>query len=508
MSKLIITIGGTGSRSGNAAIFTMAANMSEAITGDLFVMSMDKDTQNGTTSKFNSVMDTYEELTKALGKVNERTFAKFDLDPNRKSWTMEGILGKAGSDTLESYCTPASRKFLQLFYTETERLMSLENGFERHPNIGSLVFEGIKANQNFVKKIDDVLKEGGRADIFIIGSIFGGTGASMFVNIAQYIRERAQTLKKVANVGGALLLPYFNIPLAPPEEQKNDPVTDDDLNEATQTALGYYESIKNLVRGGETGCEAGNAIFDALYVSGLDPRCRLTHEKDKAIYAKGGSSQDSECNVVDLLVASALCHFFDAADGKNKDLEVVSGETNQNLFVATLSKNSEAELDKIGWNNLPGNTVKLKDLLCFSIAICGIYYPDFRLAKKTKHALYCRCWKDGKKGSPHILASLHEFCCACLEFIFQIASTYADGQPICDLVDTGKLEKFLAFAKQTSYTEQQAIDWREKLPSILGTHLAFDFTALLDSLNCKYDRKKADTEIKLVNEIYNACQTN
>jgi len=486
----------------------MAANMSDWF-GDLYVMCMDKDTQNGTTAKFGTVMDTYDELTKVLNKVDSRRFARFDIDTKRKSWTIEGILGKSGGDTLESYCTPYSQKYLELFYSEKERKMTLKNGFERHPNIGSLVFEGIKANPNFIKKIEDVLRDGERADIFIIGSIFGGTGASMFVNIAQYIREQAQRLHRNVQIGGALLLPYFNIPQAPQEEQHNDPVTDDDINEATQTALGYYASIHNLVRGGDVGCEAGNAIFDALYVTGLQPRCRILHERDKAVYAKGGATQDSECNVVDLLVASAACRFFDAAEKKNRDLEIGKSDTSQNLFIATLSKEEDGDLTQIGWENLPENTKQLRHMLCFALAICGIYYPDYQLAKKKKFALYCRYLKNGGQNAEiAALGPLQKFCRAFLDFIFQVSSTYADGVPICNLVNRDKLEELLEFTRPDHFcSDAEAIRWENSLSDILAPYISFIFPKLKQELNRKYDRKKAASESELISTIYSACQT-
>ena len=509
MSKLLITVGGTGSRGGSATLFGMAANMSDWF-GDLYVMCMDKDTQNGTTSKFGAAMDSYDELTKMLDKVDGRRFARFDIETKRKSWTIEGILGKSGGDTLESYCAPHSHKYLELFYSEKERRMTLKNGFERHPNIGSLVFEGIKANPNFIKKIEDVLRDGERADIFIIGSIFGGTGASMFVNIAEYIREQAKQLRRDVRIGGALLLPYFNIPQAPQEEMRNDPVTDDDINEATQTALGYYANIPNLVCGGDVGCEPGNAIFDALYVTGLQPRCRILHERDKAVYAKGGAAQDSECNIVDLLVASAACRFFDAVDKKNNDLEIGKSDTRQNLFIATLSKEEDGDLTQIGWENLPENTKQLRHMLCFSLAICGIFYPDYQLAKKKKFALYCRYLKNGGRNEGSVaLTPLQKFCRAFLEFFFQVASTHADGAPICNIINRNKLEELLEFARPDHvYTDAEAIIWENSLSEVLSPYIQFSFSELKRELNRMYDRngQKAASEAELISEIYSVCQ--
>ena len=467
MSKLIITIGGTGARCGSASSFALAANMFSG-SGKIGVMPVDKDAGNGTSRAFNDYIgNTYAGIVNALGKDNpDRPFAKFDL-ALETNWKLDSLLdrGTGLSDTLRDYCTDFSQKFLPLFYTEAEQSMNLRDGFKRHPNIGALVFEAIKNDPAFNQAIDTVLQEaqGGTAEIFIMGSIFGGTGASMFLNLADYIRLRAQKHDNSKNtrIGGALMLPYFKIPLAPSDVKRTgDYVSDEDLDEATQTALQYYKSIPNLVRhGNKEGCEPGSAIFDALYLIGLNPHCSTRHDEEEhpPVYAEGGSKQESECCIVDFMAACALCHFFEASEKEQKNetdtpLYVQPGTPDQNLYTLLFTDSKNDELLKIDWDNLPPNAKAIQNLFRFAVYICGYLYPDYRNAgSKMKNCLYLKL--QNKEPSADSLEAIYQFCFRFLEFFLPVAATRAGGDTICNLVDIGALKQLVEFCRKASYND-------------------------------------------------------
>jgi len=467
MSKLIITIGGTGARCGSAAAFALAANMFSG-SGKIGIMPVDKDAGNGTSRTFNDyISNTYAGIVNALGKDNpDRPFARFDL-VLETNWKLDSLLdrGTGVSDTLRDYCTDLSQRFLPLFYTEAEQSMNLRDGFKRHPNIGALVFEAVKNDPAFNQAIDKVLQEasGGTAEIFIMGSIFGGTGASMFLNLAEYIRRRAQKneCSRHTRIGGALMLPYFKIPLAPSDVRRTgDYVSDEDLDEATQTALQYYKSIPNLVRhGNKDGCEPGSAIFDALYLIGLNPHCATRHDEDEhpPVYAEGGSGQESECCVVDFMAASALCHFFDASEKEQKSetdtpLYVQPGTPDQNLYTLLFSDSKSEELQKIGWENLPPNAKPMQTLFRFAVYICGYLYPDYRNADNKRHSLYFKL--QNKQQSADMLEGIYQFCFRFLEFFLPVAATRAGGDTICELADIGALKRLLDFCQKANYDDE------------------------------------------------------
>jgi len=517
MSKLIITIGGTGARCGSAAAFALAANMFSG-SGKIGVMPVDKDAGNGTSRAFNDyVSNTYAGIVNALGKDDpNRPFAKFDI-MLETSWKLDSLLdhGTGLSDTLRDYCTDLSQKFLPLFYTEAEQSMNLRDGFKRHPNIGALVFEAIKNDPAFNQAIDKVLQEaqGGTAEIFLMGSIFGGTGASMFLNLAEYIRLRAKKNEssRHTRIGGALMLPYFKIPLAPSDVKRTgDYVSDEDLDEATQTALQYYKSIPNLVRhGNKDGCEPGSAIFDALYLIGLNPHCATRHDEEDhpPVYAEGGSRQESECCVVDFMAACALCHFFEAAEREKTSetdtpLYVQPGTPDQNIYTLLFSDSKSDELQKIGWENLPPNAKHMQNLFRFAVYICGYLYPDYRNAgENEKYSLYYKL--QDKEQSAESLEAIYQFCFHFLEFFLPVAATRAGGDMICQLADIGALKQLLEFCRKANFDDDAVIEVIRLASNAFSSPLKVDSKAITSKLIGA--KKSIANEKELIARVYALC---
>ena len=78
-------------------------------------------------------------------------------------------------------------------YAPEEKAQNLSEGFRARPNIGAAAMLATSANENdpfwnqIHKALDDA-RGGEEVRIFIISSIFGGTGASGFPNIARKIK--------------------------------------------------------------------------------------------------------------------------------------------------------------------------------------------------------------------------------------------------------------------------------------------------------------------------------
>ena len=112
---------------------------------------------------------------------------------------------------------PEVKGLIDCLYDPEEKMQNLSEGFRARPNIGAAAMLATTSNEDDpfwsqIYKAIDAAKGGEEVRIFIIGSIFGGTGASGFPNIARKIRA-IQNEKGVAsnvNIGGALMLPYFD----------------------------------------------------------------------------------------------------------------------------------------------------------------------------------------------------------------------------------------------------------------------------------------------------------
>lgn len=118
--------------------------------------------------------------------------------------------------------------------------VEMDIGFVGNPNIGSVVLNQFKDSQEF-KEFASNFNDGDR--VFVISSIFGGTGAAGFPTILKNIRDAMNNRNidgkgflQDAKIGAVTALPYFNI-----EKDNNSPIQKSDFIAKTKAALYYYK---------------------------------------------------------------------------------------------------------------------------------------------------------------------------------------------------------------------------------------------------------------------------
>lgn len=160
----------------------------------------------------------------------------------------------------------------------------LSVGFKGNPNVGTVVLGEMIEGADWFKAFKTHCEKDDR--VFIIGSIFGGTGASGYPLIEKKIRdsEDSPAVKNVT-MGAVTVLPYFGL---------KDPTTNNsDIDSAnfytkTKAALAYYAS--------------GKLKSDYLYYIG-EKSLRQVYENDEA-------KQDDKAHFIELVAASALFDFL------------------------------------------------------------------------------------------------------------------------------------------------------------------------------------------------------
>ena len=139
--------------------------------------------------------------------------------------------------------------------------------------------------------------------VFIISSIFGGTGASGFPLLLKTLRTGTNfpnnDLINHAEIGAITILPYFKL--------KNDDESEIDSStfiSKTKSALAYYEN--NISK---------NNSIDALYFLADD--VTNTYENHE-----GGSAQQNDAHLVEFLAATAIVDFSNKqhTNTSNKEL--------------------------------------------------------------------------------------------------------------------------------------------------------------------------------------------
>ncbi len=131
--------------------------------------------------------------------------------------------------------------------------VEMDIGFVGNPNIGSIVLNQFKDSPEF-KLVATNFEANDR--IFIISSIFGGTGAAGFPTILKTLRNAKEIVGiggkgflQDAKIGALSMMPYFKV-----DNDEKSPIRNSDFVAKTKSALHYYK--ENV---------SGNHSINALY---------------------------------------------------------------------------------------------------------------------------------------------------------------------------------------------------------------------------------------------------
>jgi hypothetical protein len=298
MKTYIFAIGGTGARVLRAFTFLLAGSPEMPDNLDAIVpIVIDLDAQNADTKRTLSLMDFYCNVQKngnANGNKGKRLFG-VKIEKHMGSFTLD-VLSQKGTITFGDYINEGllngnDRDLVHSLYDDSqnssteELFLNLTVGFKGNPNIGSVVFNDIKDN-NAYQNFETNFQTGDK--IFVIGSVFGGTGSSGLPQLIKVMRNSKNNNVKNAHIGALLMLPYFSV-----QTPEGQPATINSqlFNSKTKAALAYYERFLN------------NDIDHIYYMA--EPQIPPSFS-----YGEGGQEQQNEAHVVELLAASGIIDFM------------------------------------------------------------------------------------------------------------------------------------------------------------------------------------------------------
>lgn len=350
-----IGIGGTGAKCAEALIHLLAAGLGpERCT----LMLIDQDEPNGNAVRTIDILGRYIDLRRRLGSGGSAASPLFRTElvapQGGVLWcpttTPGATLGKiCGYDLLDSK-QQSHRDLIDALYLPEERDQSLGEGFRAHPSVGAAVLLAqTRTADQFWKNVFDTIdaaSRGQKVKIFLLGSIFGGTGAAGFPTIARLIRDEVR--EKAGNaveIGGALMLPYFYFPR--PTNNSNELLPDSSMFlEQTKGALNYYFRLLTE-----------ETLFDQLYVAGWQPLLRIRS------YHKGGPEQQNPALIPELYAGLIALRFFLTGDSEPV-------------------KRFEREDGDVGWRDLPllqpNGDGKVRDKLGSLIRFAHSFHTVYR----------------------------------------------------------------------------------------------------------------------------------
>ncbi len=361
MSKIyIFGIGGTGSRILRSLTMMLAAGVKLG-TDEIVPIIIDPDMANADLTRTVALLNKYASIRGKLQfSSSSNQFFRTEIERKLPNYTLH--IQDTDDRSFREFIGYASmskqnKAMTKMLFSDKNLNSSMDVGFKGNPNIGSVVLNQIAHSEEF-EEFANSFSEGDR--IFIISSIFGGTGASGFPLLLKTLREGQHfpnhELINNATIGAITILPYFKV-----RRDENSEIESDTFISKTKSALAYYE--KNIIR---------NGIIDALYYLADD--VANTYDNHE-----GGSTQQNAAHLIEFLGASAIVDFsnshFDNPSNmelgiKDTDGAVTFGSFYQKmhemlyspLVQFTLMTNALTDkLDRAKSSSLTANKDKFKD---------------------------------------------------------------------------------------------------------------------------------------------------
>jgi hypothetical protein len=293
MSLYVFGIGGTGSRVLKSLAMLLAAGVDCAVDRIVPII-IDPD-------------DAAADLTRAVGTIRKYNAVRGKLDftsSNKNRFFKTEIL-----ETVQNFRLPLQRTrdvrfreyiaidemddsnkaLAKMLFSEENLESNMQVGFKGNPNIGSVVLNQFDESQEF-REFATNFAEGDA--IFIISSIFGGTGASGFPLLLKTLRVGKKGIPhwkiiQEASIGAISVLPYFRV-------QSNDSSAIDSSTfiSKTKAALSYYERTISDT----------NSV-NALYYIADKTNAHPYENHD------GGATQKNNAHFIELVSALAILDF-------------------------------------------------------------------------------------------------------------------------------------------------------------------------------------------------------
>lgn len=313
MPKLyVFAIGGTGSRVLKSLTMLLASGLRTAY--ELVPIILDPDAAAADVGKTEMLLNDYRNIQKAVGADNEEVFFRNKLESlgdvigavginaigNEFRLNIEGLNGGKFKDFIDYNLLEdggANQALVDVLFSEENLNLDLEVGFQGNPNIGAIVLNKFTESEEFITFANSFSSQD---RVFIISSIFGGTGAAGFPLILKNIREGqvgGKNFEHLRNavVGAITVMPYFKL-----DGDNAERIQSSTFYSKTKAALHYYH--KNISQSND---------INALYYIGDD---------NNNVYKNvvGGSGQKNDSHFVELAAALAIVDF---ANDSNLDTQ-------------------------------------------------------------------------------------------------------------------------------------------------------------------------------------------
>jgi hypothetical protein len=262
-------------------------------------MLIDSDNENGDTNSLKDTIKYYEDLNEACG--NRMTTIRFMRD-NLRNVVWNPLKAEAKDNmakiiSKEFWSSDDVKDLYDFLYTKDEQDVELARGYYGRTSIGSyFMTDAIKGDEP--KKLDEYWETffngiSNEDAIFVVGSMFGGTGASAIPTIAKLLKGSTTTEKN--KIGATIVMPYYKTTPPPVDSRSMAGIVNSSIFAAkNKAALGYYR---------DQGLDVKN--FSNIYFVGEDPENFMNVK-----YENGGTNQKNKAHHTEIFAALTINDFI------------------------------------------------------------------------------------------------------------------------------------------------------------------------------------------------------
>ena len=321
MSNYLLAIGGTGNKILEALVYACAADALYTLDEDhrrmplpsVTALIIDVDAACGNTTRAKQAAEHYEAVRAAFaashvphrGFHTALTVDRWNMNLAKRANSVAGITQNHRRDRL----------LAESLFSRTEAELEYSEGFRGHPDLGVLFFADLLNNLDtlaaegqpdemvsLLARMRRELDSGETVSVMLVGSIFGGTGASGIPSVSRFLRERFRDRADRFILSSVLMLPYFDVPPATADETMEIVVKSSTFLDKARTALQYY-GMEGMIRSGE---DDSRGVYDALYLLGLPKEAFVTQR----IYSTGSQSQENDAHLMEWLAVRCAAQFY------------------------------------------------------------------------------------------------------------------------------------------------------------------------------------------------------
>ncbi len=317
----VLGIGGTGMRCIESLIHLCAMGMFDET--DIHLLALDTDSNNGNFARLKSLKEAYIGSKGGNSTLKDTFFSAnlnyYEFSPNYdRNSSFKAVYNYAQTQNTNK----GEADLADLVFSKDVEGFNLRHGYRAQTHLGSMmmyhsIIDAAKSpRQNDLKRFLSQLttvSTTGNPRVFILGSVFGGTGASSIPVIPHALSKAAEIVNggtvnvfQSAYFGSTLLTAYFNFKSPSETELQSQKIVAASERFAlnSQVAMMFYDDDPSV-----------RSTYQKFYMLGTEGLDWKPMKDEAQIHTiTGGETQINDSHFIELLAACAALDFLNDSD--------------------------------------------------------------------------------------------------------------------------------------------------------------------------------------------------